>query len=251
MLQLPTYAIEPNGFLEDILQAPDFHQLQFHAKQALAARNLDEMMLRTSTAANDGATQSHLFGTLPAALLKLFERTSQMVSDPVDTHFSKSGLPLIWDAENFCGEKQEAYLRLKEYGVRWGISVMVRGERSASRIDFYTRCPRTGPVPVKRIADAHLLGLYLHEAMHSLVKVEQQSNLPMLTPREKECLHWSAAGKTTHEVGIILGISSHTASFHLKNVAAKLNVYGTRHAIAKAASLGMIHSKHPNHSALS
>lgn len=55
-----------------------------------------------------------------------------------------------------------------------------------------------------------------------------------LSPRERDCLHWVALGKTTNEIGIILGLSHHTVNFHLRNVCIKLNVPNRSAAIAKA-----------------
>lgn len=38
-----------------------------------------------------------------------------------------------------------------------------------------------------------------------------------LTPREVECVHWAAQGKTSWEISKILGITERTVNFHLSN----------------------------------
>ncbi|MDX3773381.1 helix-turn-helix transcriptional regulator [Chromatiaceae bacterium AAb-1] len=38
-----------------------------------------------------------------------------------------------------------------------------------------------------------------------------------LTPREIECIHWTAQGKTSWEISRILGITERTVNFHLSN----------------------------------
>jgi DNA-binding CsgD family transcriptional regulator len=45
-----------------------------------------------------------------------------------------------------------------------------------------------------------------------------------LSVRESEVADWMAAGKSNHEVAIILGISRHTVRKHLENIFSKLNV---------------------------
>lgn len=55
-----------------------------------------------------------------------------------------------------------------------------------------------------------------------------------LSPKEQECLHWVALGKTTNEISDILGISRHTVNFHLRNACFKLNARNRAAAIAKA-----------------
>ncbi len=55
-----------------------------------------------------------------------------------------------------------------------------------------------------------------------------------LTPREVECLHWVAAGKTDLEMAVILSISARTARFHIENAKRKLNVATRVQAVAEA-----------------
>ena len=66
------------------------------------------------------------------------------------------------------------------------------------------------------------------------------SGSPHLTPRERECLLWTAHGKTAWEIGQILGISDGTVVFHLKNATRKFNVFTKYHAVVKAIMLGLI-----------
>ncbi len=61
-----------------------------------------------------------------------------------------------------------------------------------------------------------------------------------LTPRERECLQWSAQGKSSWEIGMILGISEHGAGFHLKNAMAKLDTSSRIAAVVKAIRMGLI-----------
>lgn len=61
-----------------------------------------------------------------------------------------------------------------------------------------------------------------------------------LTPRQYECLHWLSLGKTTVEIGIILGISHTTVCFHLKKVYIKLNATNQTSAITKGFHLAIL-----------
>lgn len=70
-------------------------------------------------------------------------------------------------------------------------------------------------------------------AGHSLEKI-------MLTQREAECLTWTAYGKTSWEISVIIGVSESTATFHLRNAGAKLKASNRAHAVAKALHLGLI-----------
>lgn len=61
-----------------------------------------------------------------------------------------------------------------------------------------------------------------------------------LTPRELECLHWAAAGKTSGETAIILDRSLETVRLHIKNAIAKLEATNRSQAVAMAIRLGLI-----------
>lgn len=61
-----------------------------------------------------------------------------------------------------------------------------------------------------------------------------------LTDREREVLTWCAAGKSTWDIGAILGISDSTVKFHLKKIFAKLDTNNRNAAIVKALFRGLI-----------
>jgi LuxR family transcriptional regulator, activator of conjugal transfer of Ti plasmids len=61
-----------------------------------------------------------------------------------------------------------------------------------------------------------------------------------LSDRERECLNWTALGKSSWSIGKILGISESTVNFHIKNVMKKLKTNSRTAAAVKAMSLGLI-----------
>ena len=61
-----------------------------------------------------------------------------------------------------------------------------------------------------------------------------------LTPREREVLELMAAGASNTMIARALGISVHTAKFHVGSVIDKLDATGRTDAVAQAARLGVI-----------
>ena len=61
-----------------------------------------------------------------------------------------------------------------------------------------------------------------------------------LSARETECLHWCAQGKTSSEIGIILGLSEFTVNNYLYNATAKLNAASRTQAVAEAIRCQLI-----------
>lgn len=67
------------------------------------------------------------------------------------------------------------------------------------------------------------------------------ANKPIhLTPRELECLQWSAAGKSSREIAMILGVSEAAINFHMANLRAKFDVGSRRQAVVQAIRYGLI-----------
>lgn len=60
-----------------------------------------------------------------------------------------------------------------------------------------------------------------------------------LSPRETECLAWTARGKTTWEIAQILCLSDSTVNYYLRNAMKKLSVHTKAHAVSKAVVLGL------------
>jgi two-component system, NarL family, nitrate/nitrite response regulator NarL len=65
------------------------------------------------------------------------------------------------------------------------------------------------------------------------------SRLP-LTPREMEVLQLVAEGLTNRRIAGRLGISEHTAKFHVNAILGKLGASSRSEAVAQAARLGLV-----------
>ncbi|ARQ13317.1 response regulator domain-containing protein (plasmid) [Rhizobium etli] len=63
---------------------------------------------------------------------------------------------------------------------------------------------------------------------------------PDLSSRERECILWVARGKSSWDIGHILGISDNTVNFHIKNAMRKLEVSSRTVAAVKALNSGII-----------
>lgn len=74
------------------------------------------------------------------------------------------------------------------------------------------------------------------ELLDTLPSDEKPEDRPTetLTRREIECLRWSAAGKSSDEIAIILDLSSHTVVGYLKSAMRKLDSVNRMQAVARA-----------------
>ncbi len=60
-----------------------------------------------------------------------------------------------------------------------------------------------------------------------------------LSARETACLEWVAAGKTSYEIGVILGISARTVDYHIHNACSKMGVHSRQTAATLALERGL------------
>jgi DNA-binding CsgD family transcriptional regulator len=81
-----------------------------------------------------------------------------------------------------------------------------------------------------------------HKVHHkALAEIYQDGEvLPQLSPREIECLNWTAEGKAHTEIAIILDLSEHTVRGYLKDARTKLDSVTLAQAVSKAKALGLI-----------
>lgn len=61
-----------------------------------------------------------------------------------------------------------------------------------------------------------------------------------LSPRERECLQWACRGKSSPDIGAILGLSPRTVDSYLEKACAKLGVRTRVEAVAGAVRSGLI-----------
>lgn len=93
----------------------------------------------------------------------------------------------------------------------------------------------------RKIVDDEEIGLLILDAMRALDHFGK-AEFPTvgLTDREVTCLRWSAAGKSSEEIAIILDISPHTVNSHLKSAMRRLETVNRIQAVAKASRLRLI-----------
>ncbi len=85
----------------------------------------------------------------------------------------------------------------------------------------------------------------MHSALLNLVRqdvppLENPSDVPLITPREREVLVWICEGKTSAEIASILGISCKTIINHSQSILEKLGVRNRAQAVSKAYQLRLV-----------
>lgn len=106
---------------------------------------------------------------------------------------------------------------------------------------------------VLRTADAPTLRAALLAVAHGLVVLEHgfaslrpapearpAATAEAFTPREREVLALLARGLSNRDIAQALGISAHTAKFHVNSILQKLGVERRTEAVVRAARMGLV-----------
>ena len=81
----------------------------------------------------------------------------------------------------------------------------------------------------------------LHGIAETLAPADDLPPGPVeLSERERDVLRWTAAGKTSSETGLILGISARTVNYHMTSILLKLNAVNKTQAVVKAVTLDLL-----------
>lgn len=95
-------------------------------------------------------------------------------------------------------------------------------------------------------SDKAQLMLFAHQLVYHCIDNLQwrddgmKSSIVKLTGREKDCLYWSAQGKTAGEVADILGLKTETIRKYIKNAMKRLNARSKTQAVVKAMEFGVL-----------
>lgn len=189
--------------------------------------------------------QCYLVNGYPQQWLDTYLRRDYFAIDPLVLHARHSTVPAIWDERRFhgCG-LEEFWEEASGFGLTSGLSFYAHEPPGVVGIFSLARdraIDHRGNDLAALIGRGQMLATLVH---HAACRVMLPNLLPQsstaLTARERECLKWSADGKTAWELGQILGISARTAVFHLNNAMQKLGAANKIQAIVRAVVLRLI-----------
>jgi DNA-binding CsgD family transcriptional regulator len=185
----------------------------------------------------------------PAQWWERYKEKDYLHADPLIAHCSRRIVPVTWRAPQIKAAMRDRQVRrmmseAHECGLHDGVSLPVHayGGESAM-LTFSTRLepPRSTALINATLPVLHLLAAHMHEAVRRIA-FENQAGLARvdLTERERECLLFTADGRTAADIAGILRCSERTVVFHLENAREKLGVLTRAQAVARAISWGLI-----------
>jgi LuxR family transcriptional regulator, quorum-sensing system regulator BjaR1 len=175
-------------------------------------------------------------------LIRAYDAMGLNTNSPIIQKLRKSVLPIHWEIDTINndrndGKKTNVHDLFKDFGLIRGVYVSV-SDKSALRGAVGLSGSRANLNEDELMCLSYISSF----AFEKLTNFEGAGSKAkdQLTDRERECVFWTAAGKTSGEVGIILDISENTVNHYLSSAALKLGAVNKAHTVAKALRLGIL-----------
>jgi DNA-binding CsgD family transcriptional regulator len=95
--------------------------------------------------------------------------------------------------------------------------------------------------PLRHMRHLNVLAWQFHVAFADIAQSTGQGKQTIeLSDRERDCLRWTAEGKSSWDIGRILNISDNTVNFHIKKAMRKLGTTSRTVAVIKAIRFNLI-----------
>ncbi|TAX31374.1 helix-turn-helix transcriptional regulator [Rhizobium leguminosarum] len=180
--------------------------------------------------------ENRLISNWPQSLVGFYEAADLFYCSRLVTAMKRTILPIFCKEGSFAGsaanqENRRLNTLFQMHGLK---NTFAFALHDADLKQYIFAFSGDCPMPMREQATGLLYG-----CMELLDKVSRNGNLEdgpseTLTRREIECLRWSAAGKSSDEIAIILDLSSHTVAGYLKSATRKLDSVNRMQAVARA-----------------
>jgi DNA-binding CsgD family transcriptional regulator len=163
--------------------------------------------------------------------------------DPVIVRGFRATRPFFWDELDFSDERAKSFLEdSRRNGVaNCGYCIPIVDPRGLRALFTVSADDDEADWRGRIIHDAATLeeiASILHRK--ALAEMRITEDRPPLSPREIECLNWTARGKDAASIAVILQISEYTVRDYLKSARKKLECSSIAQAIYEATRLGLI-----------
>lgn len=184
----------------------------------------------------------------PDDWVKRYVRKEYHLKDPIIEISRSSRLPFQWRndkefAKSLHRDQRIILMEASSFGIDRGFAIPIHGanhEFAFLSVASNKTDPNFDDAILKNGHTLHLMSLHTHALVAGKIIEGQPFSTPKLTSAEKECLLWTARGKTSWEIGMIIRKSEATVNYHLRKAMGKFGTGSKFHAATKAASCGII-----------
>ena len=155
----------------------------------------------------------------------------------------KSILPITWTttpSPELTDRQRRIAREAARFGLAHGVGIAVRGPGALLAVLTVARFREIGPETLPDIIDILALGALALATTIVILSPSTPSEAANLKEVECNCLMWAARGKSSAEIGRLLGMPERTVYFHIGNAMDRLGVATRIQAVAEAIKTGAI-----------
>jgi LuxR family transcriptional regulator, activator of conjugal transfer of Ti plasmids len=234
-------------FVDRIVQLDDLKDLTAAYQHTVGALGFGYFTYHIVKVLGVGDRLLYIDTTYPDEWVKRYTDQNYVQLDPVVDEGPRSKIPFEWskvaDPKRLNPTQRAFFKEAADFGIANGVTVPIHGHRSFAMMSMVA--DGTTKESARNIAEhrhlVQMLTLYFHNhAGGMLLESYLEKDRPKLTNREVECLTWTARGKTSWEISMILSVSESTVIAHIENAKKKLGVTNKPHAVVKAVMMGLL-----------
>jgi DNA-binding CsgD family transcriptional regulator len=200
-----------------------------------------------------------LASNYPEGYLRCYLQKRRYEIDPVLRLARESLTPLVWgdvvDRMTLSEEEKLLSVERRHAGLYGEVTCPVHGPREQTFAVCFGR-DRFGEHDRAHLSALQVLAIHFYYAFGKVHQARAQSagaamgladgppagltGARTLTHRERECLLWTARGKSATTISVILGLSENTINFYVKNAMRKLGTTNRVVAVVLAVRAGLI-----------
>ncbi|OKO78313.1 LuxR family transcriptional regulator [Bradyrhizobium sp. NAS96.2] len=216
--------------------------------ERVATRVTEQLGFRWFAYLDVASGEPAIISSYPRSWTRRYVEHDYQRLDPVIRRASRENKLFDWGstAPDRTANQAERHFfdEARTFGIKAGLTVPIRGgfgRTVAFTLAMDERSPSVEHPGQDLLEVIQLIAFYFHAHLSARSGgYPQRSNPDILTQRERQCLAWSARGKTMTDIAVLVGISSRTVSFHLENARTKLGASSIAQCVAEALRRGLL-----------
>lgn len=191
-----------------------------------------------------GSTEKGALGNYPPEWGARYAERRYEYRDPVAQKLFHDRHGIFWDERALReqgvlrGQSARVFHEGATFGLQQGYAHLICDLQGFSALTSF--CSDRVERDPKMLPAMHLISLYMYSKYKQLTVCPPQSGVPYLTPRQRECLQWVAAGKSEWDIAAIMNIGQSTVHSHIESAKRTLGVASRVQAVMVAHRFGLI-----------
>lgn len=223
------------GRLQALGHITDPDELSAAIEQLIKELGFDYFRLAIIIPVNHQRPLIRILNSCPPEWIEQYNYHGMIARDPVVAAARSQTAPIRWHELRGTDEQMDVMVEAAKCGLRSGVSHPLHGPRGETGVlSFITE--RYSPGLYLEMAPT--LAMVVPYVLDASLNACRPSDTKPLKVVEADCLFWVGAGKTTAEIGIIMGMPERTVNYHLTEAGKKLGAHNRYNAVALALSSG-------------